>query len=86
MLQVSSMADQPVVLLRGFVPWVRDAVAILHNKSILLDLDRVITRVVPVVVSMTGDLRDDRQLLRPMAVAPDSIVVTGPERFVATID
>jgi len=63
-----------------------DAVAILHNKSLFLDLDRVITRVVPVVVPMTGDLRDDRQLLRPMAVAPDSIVVTGPERFVTTID
>lgn len=62
------------------------AEVIVPSETLNMRLDRVLTRVVPVVIPTTGSLPADRQLQAPLTAVPDSVRVTGPERFVVRID
>jgi YbbR domain-containing protein len=63
-----------------------EAEAIQPPQRLRVRLDRLESRGVPVVVPTLGRIRENRQLLRPVAAVPDSITVTGPARVVDGID
>ena len=50
-----------------------------------LRIDNQVTRTLPVAVSTTGELPAERVLLAPLVGQPDSVVVSGPERFLAVV-
>jgi hypothetical protein len=63
-----------------------EVVNLLPPVRLPLRLDWQDTRRVPVRVSFRGRLPQDRLLLEPIQIKPDSLDITGPRQFVAGID
>jgi len=55
--------------------------AIHQPKRLRLRIDRLVSRRLPVQIDLSGQLPDDRLLLEQPNVQPDSVTVSGPERF-----
>jgi len=54
---------------------------VLPPAELLYRVDREVTRKLPVVVTTTGKVSSERALLTELTATPDSVAVTGPERF-----
>jgi hypothetical protein len=63
-----------------------EVLEVLEPKAIRLELDKLITREIPVSVSLEGKVPDDRVMIGKAISDPGAVVVDGGEKLVESLD
>jgi YbbR domain-containing protein len=58
-----------------------DVVEVRAQHPLSIQIDRLVSRAVPVVVTTSGQLPSGRMLVGALSAAPDSVVLSGPSRL-----
>ncbi len=66
-------------------PYRDPAPVVVSPDAVYLQIDRRLTRRLPVRLETAGDLRPDLGFVTPPWTLPDSVTVTGPERMLAGV-
>jgi hypothetical protein len=63
-----------------------EVLEVLEPRAIRVELDRIVTREVPIAVQLRGELPEDKVIMGKARSEPEVVVVDGPEKLVGPLD